>query len=264
MKILATALRLFASVALWQSSEFWINPSKFYLNPGEKVTIDFKAGEGFIGAPFEVKKGTFARLDIRHLKEQKDLKAILIDGSKVNMTLDFPQTGAYVVAAQTEPMVREFEATTFNEYLADYALDDANNERIKNKKIDAVGTETYVSYSKLLLQVGKPGDETFKIPVGFPLEVMIQENPNALKVGSKVSFKILFNGKPLFGARVKVWSRYQNRTTMQPIFTQQDGVIETHISNPGPWMVSVVKMVKSKDATTEWFSYCSTLTFGVQ
>ena len=70
-----------------------------------------------------------------------------------------------------------------------------------------------------------------------------EKNPIDLKKGDVIRFKILFKGKPLFGANVKVWNRHNHSTSVQNIFSQQDGMIETHVSNPGSWMVSVVTMI---------------------
>ncbi len=247
-----------------QSNETWLLPKKFVASPGEKVSIALKAGDSFMGAEVALKKDQIAKLEWRHLKSVTNVKATLASPEQSQLEFAIASPGVHVIAMQTEPGYREYDPSAFNAYLSDYALDDANYYRTKNKLIDTPGKETYVNCMKLLLLTGNSVDDTYKTPVGFALEIMLQENPAALKVGSKVSFKILFEGKPLFGARVKLWNRYQNRTTMQPIFTQQDGVIESHISNPGPWMVSVVKMVKSKDGKADWFSYCSSLTFGVQ
>ena len=100
--------------------------------------------------------------------------------------------------------------------------------------------------------------------MGFPIEIIPEKNPYTLKKGDPVRFKILFEGKPLFGAKVKVWNRFDNRTTLQNIHTEKNGIIETHISNPGPWMVSVVKMVPSKQPGADWQSYWGSLVFGVE
>jgi hypothetical protein len=68
----------------------------------------------------------------------------------------------------------------------------------------------------------------------------------------------------LFGAKVKVWNRYNHRTTVQNIYSQQDGMIETHVSNPGAWMISVVNMVPSKDPKAQYRSFWGSLVFGVR
>ena len=98
----------------------------------------------------------------------------------------------------------------------------------------------------------------------FPLKSYPKKTLIPLKKGDPVRFKILSEGKPAFGVKVRVWNRYQNRTTIQNIYPEKNGVIETRISNPGAWMVSVVKMVPSKEAGAEWQSYWTSLTFGLE
>jgi uncharacterized GH25 family protein len=83
-------------------------------------------------------------------------------------------------------------------------------------------------------------------------------------MGDGVRFKVIFQGKPLFGAKVRIWNRYNNLTTTQNIFTLQDGTIETHISNPGTWLISVVKMIPAKSTEADWQSFRSTLVFGIK
>jgi uncharacterized GH25 family protein len=158
----------------------------------------------------------------------------------------------------------QMDAAEFNEYLKEDGLDDALAHRTETNTLDKSAKEVYTRFAKLLVQVDNKTDDTFKKSANLPIEIMIEQNPFLMKVGDPVRFKILFEGKPLFGARVKVWNRYQNRTTLQPIYTQQDGTIETHISNPGMWMVSVVKMIPSRDPKADWQSYWGSLVFGIR
>jgi uncharacterized GH25 family protein len=114
----------------------------------------------------------------------------------------------------------------------------------------------------LIIQVADKRDETYKKVIGWPVEIIPDRNPMSLKVGDQVRFKILFDGKPIFGVRAKVWNRYDNRTTLQNIYTQQDGTIEVRISSPGPWMVTVMKMIPSKEPGVDWQSYQGSFVFG--
>jgi hypothetical protein len=68
----------------------------------------------------------------------------------------------------------------------------------------------------------------------------------------------------LFGVKVSVRNRYNNRTTIQNIYTEQDGTMETRISSPGSWAVHVVKMVPSTEAGAEWQRYDASLVFGIE
>jgi uncharacterized GH25 family protein len=107
-------------------------------------------------------------------------------------------------------------------------------------------------------------DDTYKKVVGFPVEIIPDRNPYSLKIGDPIRFKILFDGKPVFGVRAKVWNRFDNRTTIQNIYTEKDGTFEARISNPGPWMVSVVRMVPSKQREADWQSHWGSLVFGIE
>lgn len=264
MKRIGILSAVVAAACILQAHEFWMAPSKYYYAPGENLSLDFRVGEDFIGEAWAVKKERLDRFEVHQLKDVQDIKSLVKEGEEKAVTLALSAEGSHVVVMQTNHAFSELDGEKFNAYLKEDALDEAFDYRRKNNQLDKPGKELYARYSKMLLQVGNRIDDGYKKSAGLPIEIFVEQNPATLKVGSKVSFKIMFEGKPLFGARVSVWNRYNNRTIRQPIFTQQDGRIETHISNPGPWMVSVVKMVPSKDPKADWESYWASLTFGVK
>ena len=260
---LAVAALLVFSLVV-QAHEFWIASSNFYYTVGENFTMDLRVGEDFIGEVSAVKKDRIEKLELHHQQKVQDMKPVISENPKELIAVPLTAEGGHVIALQTNSTFIELDGEKFNAYLKEDALDEAYAYRRKNNQLDKPGKELYARYSKLIFQVGNKVDDGYKKSVGLPLEIFVEQNPATLKVGSKVSFKIMYEGKPLFGARASVWNRHNNRTTRQPIFTQQDGRIETHISNPGPWMVSVVKMVPSKDPKADWQSYWGSLTFGVK
>lgn len=264
MKRCLVFVTLIALSIVLQAHEFWISSSRYYYSIGETFAMDLRVGEDFIGEISPVTKDRLEKLELYQQQKIQDLRSLVREGSKEFLAFPLNEEGSHVIALQTTPSYIELEAEKFNAYLKEDALDEAYSSRRKNNQLDKLGKEFYARYSKMIFQVGNKTDDGYKRPVGLPLEIFVEQNPAALKVGSKVSFKITWDGKPLFGARVSVWNRHNNRTTRQPIFTQQDGRIETHISNPGPWMVSVVKMVPSKDPKADWQSYWGSLTFGVK
>jgi uncharacterized GH25 family protein len=247
-----------------QAHEFWMAPARFYYASGDSLSLDFRVGEDFIGEKWEVKTERFERFEIHRQKNVQDVKSLLKTGDAKAFAFPLSEEGSHIVVMQSNHTFTELDGEEFNAYLKEDALDEAYVYRRKNNQLDKPGKELYARYSKTLVQVGNKIDDGYKKSAGLPLEIFVEQNPVTLKVGNKVSFKLMFEGRPLFGARVSVWNRYNNRTTRQPIFTQQDGRIETHISNPGPWMVSVVKMVPSKDPKADWESYWASLTFGVK
>jgi len=250
--------------AFAHAHEFWMQPLKFFLRPGERTSISFLVGENFIGEPWDLKLHKVEKLDIHHIDGVKNLLDSVKTSVKDNLSVTPLEEGTHLIALQSSNAFSELPGEKFNEYLTEDGLDDVLSHRKKTGTLDKSGREYFRRYSKLLLQVGNKRDDTYKKVLGFPIEIVPEANPYTFKKGDLVKFKILSDGKPIFGVKVRVWNRYQNRTTIQPVYPEKNGIIEMRIVNPGPWMVSVVKMVPSKQEGADWQSYWASLTFGVE
>jgi uncharacterized GH25 family protein len=265
MKIKITALATLLILSfIAQAHEFWLEPAKFRYAVGEKATINFRVGDNFFGAPWLTKLEKLSKVEFHSLKTVKDITALAKEGEKENLSVQLPLEGTYMVVMEGNPSFSDETAEQFNAYLKDQGLDDVYNKRKKANALEKNGTEFYTRYSKVLLQAGKRTDDTYKKVAGLPIEIIPQQNPYTRKVGDPVKFIVRYNGKPLFGALVKVFNRNNNRTTIQTVYTQQDGSIETHISNSGAWMLNVVHIIPSTDPKAEWQSYWGSLTFGIE
>lgn len=244
--------------------EFWLEPIEFFYQKGEKAVISFKVGENFVGEPWDIKKHRVEKLQIVHLASAKDLKTSVGDGPKNNLEIALLDEGTHMVVMQSNNAFIELDADKFNAYLKEDGLDDITFLREKAGTTNKPSKEFYSRHAKLLLQVGSKPDDTYNKPVGLPIEIIPEMNPYSLKIGETIRFKILWQGRPLFGALVKVWNKHNNIAMLQNIYSGKDGVVETTISNSGQWMVSVVKMVPSKTEGADWQSYWGSLVFGVK
>lgn len=244
--------------------EFWLEADKFYYKPGDYARVSLRTGEDFVG-----RSNAIAVLRIKNLQhhagqEVKDIRKALKKDTLNVLQVSLEKTGTHVVLIETEPSFIKLDGEKFTEYLQEDGLDDIFYEREKKGVLGDSASEAYSRHSKLILQAGvQEGDNLSRKIFNLPIEIVPERNPNELRKGNRIGFTILFQGKPLFGAKVKVWNRYRNQVTVQNIFSEQNGKIETHVSNPGAWMVSVVKMVPSKDASVQYRSYWGTLVFGV-
>jgi uncharacterized GH25 family protein len=247
-----------------QAHEFWLQPQKFFFQVGEKATIGLRVGEGFVGEPWDLTNNRIERLQLLHLEQVKDLKTGVTLNNKSNFELPLTTEGTHLVVMQSNNAFIEMEAEKFNTYLDEDGLTEIRFARERANAMDKPSREFYSRHTKLLLQVGEKRDDTYRKVVGLPIEIVPLGNPYTLKKGDAIRFRILWQGKPLFGASVKVWNHFDNRTMLQNIFTEQDGTIETHLSNSGMWMISVVKMVPSKDKAADYQSYWGSLVFGAE
>jgi len=260
MKRFLFTIGLFANVIFAVAQEAWLQPERFFYKDGEHVSITFLAGADFIGRPF--KNVLVADLTLHQMSAGRDLLDSIRNDAEVGLKYAVKAEGTCLFAMQTEDILHEIPADTFNLMLKDYELDAVRNQRQKSNVVNAPARVNQRLFEKLIIQVGDNRDETYKKVIGWPVEIIPDRNPMSLKVGDQVRFKILFDGKAIFGVRAKVWNRYNNRTTLQNIYTQQDGTIEVRISSPGPWMVTVMKMIPSREPGVDWQSYQGGFVFG--
>ena len=105
---------------------------------------------------------------------------------------------------------------------------------------------------------------TFGQKLGTPLEILPITNPYSLKLGERMSVKVLQNGVPAANVLVKVWNKSSSRPTrLQNLRTNMKGNLSFPLEAKGAWMVSLVRMMPATDQTkADWQSYWASLTFG--
>ena len=250
-----------AGVTLCLAQESWLNPKKFHCKNGEKLSVSFLAGNDFIGRPW-VSSAQVADFKLYQISAVLDLLDSIKSDPKNGLEYTLKAEGTYLFSLRSSSILHEIPADTFNIMLKNYELDVVRNQRQKSNAGNVTARVSQQFFAKLIIQVGEKRDETYKKVMGWPVEIIPDRNPASLKAGNQIKFKILFDGKPVFGIRTKVWNRYDNRTTLQNIYTQEDGTIEVRISSPGPWMVTVMQMIPSKDPGADWQSYQGSFVFG--
>ena len=263
MRYTITTLALVLVLFVAQAHEFWLQADRYFLKTGEKVQLKFMVGENFMGEPWDLKEHRVESLVAMEGDAVRNL-VDSIDRESGTLSVKFSKPGTKLIVMQSNAAFIELEPDLFNAYLKEDGLDDVYATREQNKALGSKAREHYSRHTKLFVQVGDTRDDVYKKVVGMPIELVPQRNPYELKKGDKCRFLVLFNGKPLFGAKVRLWNRFDNRTTIQNLYAQKDGMVEMQISNPGSWMVSVVKMVPSKDPASDWRSYWASLVFAVK
>jgi uncharacterized GH25 family protein len=262
-KILIASFGLCIVTFLCHAHEFWMQPNQFKFQPGEAVGFDFMVGENFEGERWSLKRHKVARLE-QHTLTNVEKIAMPADTSKQPLIeAALKSQGGHLVVMQSDNAYLELEAEKFNAYLKEDGLDDAMNYRIKTNTTDKPSREFYQRNAKLLLQCGTMLDDTYRKKTGLPLEIIPLSNPYAVKPGEELKFRLTFKDKPHGFALVKVWHKAEDRTFMQNVYTDKEGIITTRISGKGMWMISSVKMVASESKTADWQSYWGSLVFGV-
>ena len=90
-------------------------------------------------------------------------------------------------------------------------------------------------------------------------------NPVTLQPGDPLNIHVAFDSRPLAGALVKAWHKYQNQLVTLRVRTASNGQALLHLPYPGEWMVSVVHMEAAHNVPdVDWDSYWGSLSFSVR
>ncbi len=254
-------LSLILIAFLFQSHEFWLAPNRFKLQTGETFSIDVRVGESYEGEFWNYRVSRVLGLHQFNADGKMDLSANATTGEGNNLKLKFDNAGLQLLALETNNAFIELEGDKFNAYLKEDGLLAILEERKRKDLLGTKASEHYARYAKTLLQVGGANDDTYKISTGMPIEIIPVTNPYE-NGGGTIPFKVLFEGKPLKDALVKVWHKTNGKTSMKEFTTSREGTVKAKVKPSGQWMVSVVHMVPSRDDTSDWQSYWGSFTFG--
>lgn len=242
----------------------WMQPKDFFLMEGERLLVTFRSGSNFTGQPWEFNRNDVSEITLHQLSQSKSVTDSLSAGQKESLKLTIAGAGSSLITLATKPSTRSVSGEEFDDYLKDNGLDEVLSQRKRENKLGSEAQESLKFFSKLLFQNGKTIDDTYAKSIGHPVEIIPLKNPLQLKVGDELRFKILINGKSVFGTRVKVWNRFNNRTTIQNIYTEQDGTILVRISSPGPWMISFAAVESNKGGESLLKTNHGSYLFGVK
>ena len=174
-------------------------------------------------------------------------------------------SGTYVVGLSTKPREFELAATAFNKYLADDGIPDVLATRKKDGSLNRPAKERYHKHIKSIFQVGDTRSAEWNSVLGYPAELVPLENPYGAKVGVRLGFRCLVEGKPIpnqyvqFGGRSG--SRGDQRLAAGAARADKNGVVWVTINRPGRWYVKFTHMARVDDGTVNYESKWASLTF---
>lgn len=260
---LATSLLLVVSVL---GHDLFLKSDSFFLEPNSKFTIKvmngtFQASEGAV---------SFARLnDVSVLSGGKRTHPLEADFTKdettAYMNLRTGSPGTYVVGLSTKTRKISLKAEEFNEYLKEDGLPDTLEERRKTGELGNDAKERYAKHVKAILQVGKSRSDDYKTVLGYPVELVPQQNPYSLKKGSSIDILCLKDGKPLANQVVLAGREHMSKLVLSPeLRSDEKGMVRVRLDGAGKWYVKFINMAKLDDPDLNYESKWTTLTFEIK
>lgn len=195
----------------------------------------------------------------------RDHRADLIPGEASNGILHFTTPGTYVVAMQTTPAESDLPALRYNSYATEEGLTPALEQRARTGKTADNGREIYSRRVKALVQVGAaraPQPQVTR-PVGLSLEIVPERDPYRLKPGEKLPVRILFEGRPLPGALVKLTNLDFDTRPVEMHRSDGSGRAVFSVPDHGAWLVNVIWTTPiSGNPKADFETTFSSMTFG--
>ena len=243
--------------------DLFLKTDSFFLQPNSKFAVKimngtFQASEGAV---------SYARVnDVSVISAGKRAHPQEADFTKNEttafMNLKTGAAGTYVDGLSMKQREIALKAAEFNEYLKEDGLPDTLEERRKTGELEKDAKERYAKHVKAILQVGKKQTDDYKTVLGYPVELVPQQNPYKLKKGDSIEVLCLKDGKPLAGQVVLAGREEKGKITAAPeLRSDQNGIVQLRLDGAGKWYVKFINMTKLDDPNLNYESKWTTLTF---
>ena len=242
--------------------EFWLQPSQFFANVGDRIHVQVLVGENFAGERSEGKNNRISQYRHHSTNGIVDLTPALTGGTYGDVSVPLTTPGTHLFSFANTPKFLAMKPDSFLLYLEEDGLNNVIAARKQRGETNKPSRELYQRCVKALVQVGPKTDNTFSKNTGMMLEIIPAKNPYAQRPGQLAEFQVLFENKPATDALVRYWNRdAANHLTEEKQRSDKQGFARFKLRS-GNNMISVVRMVPNADTTADWHSYWGSLTFG--
>ena len=262
MSIRATALIVLIGICSVRDAaahEFWLQPHEFWLVPRAELSVTLQVGDSNSRQESPIPPRRITRFD-----------AIGPTGDSVDMrngTARLDEPGAYLLALETDAAAHSHQsAARFNEYLESEGLTPALAYRRRTHQMHVDGFERYSRTAKSIVLVGRHNRQAQSHvlqPLGLKLEIVPQVSPYADPQPARFPVRILYEGRPLAGALVKLINLEQDLAGANLSSSDDAGIASFSMPTRGSWLVSVVWTRRLENAAdADYETTFASLTFG--
>lgn len=258
------ALLLAASPA--SAHDFWLQPRGWQAKPGVALPTTVEVGHG----PFRQQWGGTAE----RLVELRDFAAGGVTDRRggfrpsadgVNLAPVFAQPGLHVLTLVTSLAQSELPSIRFNDYATVEGLTPALAARARSGTSGKPGRELYSRRCKALIQVGAPSVGDARIAtrvIGHSLEIVPLISPYALGADRQLPVRVLYEGRPLTGALVKLTNLEFDAKPLATMRTDARGEARLRVPPVGSWLVNVIWTKPIVNPRADFETTFASLTFG--
>ncbi len=245
--------------------DFWVQPRSFNPAVDQADPVTIEVGHG----PFRSRwSGALDRVVLFRNQSpggKVDLKPVLHPTPDQDAILSFSAPGTQMLLFESTDALSNLPSIRYNDYAKVEGLTPALEYRARTGQTEANGRESYSRRCKALIDVGGGGKPNPAItrPVGFTLEIVPAISPYALKPGQPLPVQVLYQGRPLAGALVKLTNLEFDVRPVSMHLTDASGHARFVVPRTGDWLVNVIwtRPIKG-NPKADFETTFSSLTFG--
>jgi uncharacterized GH25 family protein len=253
-----TASLLLVAPAL-RAHDFWIEPSTFTPEPGQRVAVRLRVGDDFPGGRVPRMARFLERFAV--VGKSPEAEVAGVEGIDPAGYVIPGEPGLHVLVYDSRPGALTLSGDGFEKHLAEQGLERVSGLRRERGETETQARELFSRCAKALVAVGERSGEGYDRRVGLPLELVPEKNPFLLSPGEDLPLLLLYQGEPVAG----VWVQARNpRRPEESVSgrTDANGRVRLRLASGGFWLVKAVHMVPApQGAGADWESFWASLTF---
>jgi len=247
--------------------DLFMKLDSYFLSPNKSANVRLLNGT------FQKSDGIIARDRLRDISvSAPDLSGPISqsvtwsdEGQTTLMTIKTGGPGTYLVGVSTKPREIDLKAADFNDYLQHDGIPDILSERQKNNELDKNIRERYSKHVRAVFQVGDRLSDDYKRELGYPAEVIPQENPYKLRVGDTINLLCTVDGRPVPNQFVMAgWESRDGNLHFLSQRTNAAGLVSFKLAGAGKWYVKFIYMTELSQSDLNYESKWASLTFEIQ
>lgn len=266
MKFQLSGLALVFAAAPAAAHDFWIQPLQYQVGVGQLLGATFQVGHGkdrqrwgndITRIPLLLDISSSGRVDQR---------GNFRSTATTDIATRLKTPGLHIIALQSVHSRSTLPAVRFNDYLKEEGLRLPLAARIRARSANLPGRERYSRRAKALVQVGAQTAANSSLatrPVGLKLEIVPGKNPYALDRTRRLPVQVLYKGKPLSGATIRLTRLEYDERPLASKITDRAGRANFTVPPIGSWLLNVVwSEPLAGDPRADFDTVFSSLTFG--
>lgn len=263
---IAVVLTLLSAVFTASAHDLFLKLDSYFLRPHSTASVRLLNGT-FAASDGIVSRERFQAISLHGPSAHVKPPAIKWRDEAKTTVMEFQtgDSGTYVVGVSTKPREIELKAADFNDYLSHDGIPDTLAERRREKQLNKDVRERYSKHVRALFQVGDKLSDEYRQPLGYPVEIIPQQNPYALRAGQLLEVLCTLDGSPIGNQFVMVGrERVDGKLSQFTTRSDTKGIARVRLSGPGKWFVKFIHMTKLNDPTLDYESKWASLTFEVK